>query len=115
MHGPQQNVRAHGVRQSDRRAIGKIVYDLVHEDLQVGIVLAEIADVRLDPDYEYRLTQSTSFRSIIGVPILREKRVIGVFVLAEREPGGFARRRLSSGTGHDRASRMVAAFAMLPA
>ena len=56
----------------------------------------EIADVWLDPEYDYGrvIQESTGFRSIVGVPILREKRVLGVFVLGRREPGAFTPRQI---------------------
>ena len=54
-----------------------------------------VADVIADPEYDFgSAPQLGNFRSVLGVPLLREGRVEGVFALARPEPGGFHSRQV---------------------
>jgi two-component system, NtrC family, sensor kinase len=59
-------------------------------------VVSHIPDVLQDPDY--RLTEAQrlgGYRANLAVPLLREQRVIGVFVLARPTPGPFTPRQIA--------------------
>jgi two-component system, NtrC family, sensor kinase len=59
-------------------------------------VVSHIPDVLQDPDY--RLTEGQrlgGYRSNLAVPLLREQKVIGVFVLARPTPGPFTPRQIA--------------------
>ena len=58
-------------------------------------VVSHIPDVLQDPDY--RLTEAQrlgGYRANLAVPLLREQKVIGVFVLARPTPGPFTPRQI---------------------
>jgi two-component system NtrC family sensor kinase len=59
-------------------------------------VVSHIPDVLQDPDY--RLTEGQrlgGYRANLAVPLLREQKVIGVFVLARPTPGPFTPRQIA--------------------
>ena len=59
-------------------------------------VVSHIPDVLQDPDY--RLTEAQrlgGYRANLAVPLLREQKVIGVFVLARPTPGPFTPRQIA--------------------
>ena len=57
-----------------------------------------IPDVLADPDYAMTDTQRVGgYRTIVGVPLLREGRPIGVIVLMRREPRPFTDKQTRSG------------------
>jgi two-component system, NtrC family, sensor kinase len=59
-------------------------------------VVSHIPDVLADPDY--RLTEGQrlgGYRANLAVPLLREQKVIGVFVLARPTPGPFTPRQIA--------------------
>lgn len=51
-----------------------------------------IVDVKEDPDFAWK--DLTYNRSLIGVPLLRDGEIIGVFVLSKQKPGGFTERQI---------------------
>ncbi len=59
--------------------------------LQSGLI-EMIADLQQDQEFAYRAL--TFSRSIVGLPLLRDGEIIGVFVLTKREPGGFTARQI---------------------
>jgi GAF domain-containing protein len=53
--------------------------------------VVHVADVLADPDYEVKdAARAGRFRGALGVPMLREGRVVGVIFVARTEPGLFA-------------------------
>jgi two-component system NtrC family sensor kinase len=53
--------------------------------------VVHVADVLADPDYEVKdAARAGRFRGCLGVPMLREGRVVGVIFVARTEPGLFA-------------------------
>src|SRR5262249_13305839 len=53
--------------------------------------VVHVADVLADPDYEVKdAARAAGFRGSLGVPMLREGRVVGVIFVARTEPGLFA-------------------------
>jgi signal transduction histidine kinase len=58
-----------------------------------------IPDVEVDPDYDFREAQRIGgFRALLGVPMLRERVPIGVFVLTRDEPKPFTERQIALAT-----------------
>ena len=55
--------------------------------------LVHIPDSLADPDYTLAESQR-EFRAILGVPMIRDRRVEGVFGLSRREPGPFSDREI---------------------
>ena len=45
----------------------------------------QFEDVLIEPDYEARMCEGTGYRSVLGVPILRDGRPIGVIGCVRRE------------------------------
>lgn len=57
--------------------------------------IQHIPDLSLDKDYEFpNVAQFTAQRAMLGVPILRDGRVEGVFVLSRRVSGAFSERQI---------------------
>ena len=57
--------------------------------------LVHLPDVLADPEYTFvEASQVGQFRSALGVPLIRQGRVEGVFALARPEPGGFTDREI---------------------
>ena len=56
---------------------------------------AHIPDVLADPDYRYGLgPQIGDYRALFGVPLIRDSKVEGVFVLLRSEPNAFTPRHI---------------------
>ena len=54
-----------------------------------------IPDVLADPDYDYGAgPQLGNYRALLGVPLIRDGKVEGVFGLQGREPGAFTQRQV---------------------
>ena len=54
-----------------------------------------VSDVLADPDYNYGVgPRLGNYRSLLGVPLIRDGRVEGVFGLQGREPGAFTQRQI---------------------
>ena len=54
-----------------------------------------VADVLADPDYNYGVgPQLGNYRALLGVPLIRDGKVEGVFGLQGREPGAFTQRQI---------------------
>jgi len=76
------NPRKHGQKSLVPRVIGSKAVE-------------HIPDLTLDKDYEFpELSQFTDQRAMLGVPILRDGQVEGVFVLSRRVPGLFSDRQV---------------------
>ncbi len=57
--------------------------------------IEHIPDVELDPDFEYPgLAAVAKPRTILGVPLLREGKVEGVFILNRHQPSPFTQRQI---------------------
>ena len=57
--------------------------------------LVHLPDVLADPEYTFvELPRIGQFRSALGVPMIRQGEVEGVFALAKPEPGGFTDREI---------------------
>ena len=57
-----------------------------------------IPDIEVDADYDLAtIRQITSVRSMLGVPLLRERKVEGVLFLGKPEPGAFSDRQSGAG------------------
>ena len=64
--------------------------------------IEHIPDILADPDYDFPFfTKHSGSRALMGVPLLREGNVVGVFFLGRPEPGAFS----------DRHSQLVQTFA----
>jgi GAF domain-containing protein len=58
-------------------------------------VVVHIPDVESDPDYSFRDGQRLGdFRSLLGVPMLREGSAVGVITLTRTEPSGFSGKQI---------------------
>lgn len=67
---------------------------LVPRVIETGVI-QHIPDLLLDQQYDFpELAQFTARRAMLGVPILREGRVEGVFVLSRQVPGPFSDRQV---------------------
>jgi GAF domain-containing protein len=79
-------LRAHPIARDRGKFVGRafLTGELVH-----------MPDVLADPEYTF-VESSTigQFRSALGVPLLRQGQVEGVFALAKPEPGGFTDREI---------------------
>jgi len=54
-----------------------------------------VPDVLADPDYNYGVgPQLGNYRALLGVPLIRDGKVEGVFGLQGREPGAFTQRQI---------------------
>src|SRR5262249_22224 len=54
-----------------------------------------VPDIEADPEYRYPApSQFSTSRAYLGIPLLREGRIEGVFVLSRREPGPFTARQI---------------------
>jgi two-component system, NtrC family, sensor kinase len=53
-----------------------------------------IADMQADPDYDPAIRSLSASRALLGVPLKRGDAIIGAFVLARREAGGFSQREI---------------------
>ena len=58
-----------------------------------------IADSRLDPEYDPVLLAATVSRALLGVPLKRDGETVGAIVLARRTPGLFAPRQIELAEG----------------
>ena len=57
--------------------------------------VVHIPDVLADPEYTYTAAQKIGdYRAMLGVPLIRDDEVIGVFSLGRRAPGPFAPREI---------------------
>jgi two-component system, NtrC family, sensor kinase len=54
----------------------------------------QIPDVEADPDYELLEIDKRAYRSMVGVPILKDGRPIGAFVVGRSQPGLFTERQI---------------------
>jgi GAF domain-containing protein len=62
-------------------------------------VVVHIPDVRADPDYTFNEAQRLDdFRTILGVPMMREGKAIGVIVLTRTEPRPFTDKQMELAT-----------------
>jgi two-component system, NtrC family, sensor kinase len=53
-----------------------------------------IADLRADPEYNQLLLAATEHRAVLGVPLLRDKTIVGAIVLGRRSPEAFTQRHI---------------------
>jgi two-component system, NtrC family, sensor kinase len=53
-----------------------------------------IADLRADPEYDPLLLATTEHRAVLGVPLLRDKAIVGAIVLGRRRPEAFTQRQI---------------------
>jgi len=58
-------------------------------------VPVQIPDTLADPGYRGQGAKKAGFRSIVGVPLLREGQAIGVIVIYRTEPGSFSEKQLA--------------------
>src|SRR6185436_2049201 len=57
--------------------------------------VVQIADVLEDPDYKmHDMQQAAGYRTVLGVPLLRDGQVIGVFALTRNEVRPFTDRQI---------------------
>ena len=80
-------VAAHGL--SDEARAFVVAHPIAAEDRRTvsGRVAQErrtvhIADVLEDPDYSYGGQQTAGYRTMLGIPLLRESTLIGIFNIA---------------------------------
>jgi GAF domain-containing protein len=57
--------------------------------------VTHISDVETDPDYQYPAARVAGFRSLLGVPLLREGDLLGVLVLQRYEPVPYTEREIA--------------------
>src|SRR5262249_36977855 len=55
----------------------------------------QIPDIRADHEYQGQGTKHAGFRSLLGVPLLRERGAIGAIVIYRKEPGAFTDKQLA--------------------
>ena len=53
-----------------------------------------IADLREDSEYDALLLAATEHRAVLGVPLLRDKAIVGAIVLGRRRPEAFTQRQI---------------------
>jgi two-component system, NtrC family, sensor kinase len=53
-----------------------------------------IADLREDPEYDPLLLAATGHRAVLGVPLLRDRAIVGAIVLGRRRPEAFTQRQI---------------------
>jgi len=53
-----------------------------------------IADLRADPDYDPRVAAINKQDALLGVPLLRDKTIVGAIVLGRRRPEAFTQRQI---------------------
>jgi two-component system, NtrC family, sensor kinase len=74
--------RAYPMRPSRSQASGRAI---------LNRAIAEIRDVREDPEYQYQMAAAGDWRSLLAVPMLRaDGSPIGTIVVQRSEPGPFA-------------------------
>ncbi|HKB28368.1 MAG TPA: GAF domain-containing protein, partial [Candidatus Limnocylindrales bacterium] len=86
-HVPGVGTIVHPVNAAERRNLGWRVYD--------SRATIEITDVRADPDLrDNEMYRAGAFRSLLGVPLLKDGAVIGVITLWRKRPGSFGERQI---------------------
>ncbi len=79
-------LRAHPRRRGQKSLVPRVIESAAVE---------HIPDILEDKDYEFAgVGQFAGHRSMIGVPLLRDGRVDGVFVLSRHQPGPFTGRQI---------------------
>jgi GAF domain-containing protein/anti-sigma regulatory factor (Ser/Thr protein kinase) len=58
-----------------------------------GVVV--IDDVLADPDYEFKSGAHSDFRSVVGVPLMRNGEPIGAIAVGRRDAGPFAKKQIA--------------------
>jgi two-component system, NtrC family, sensor kinase len=56
--------------------------------------VVHVADIRADPDYQSPATVATGRRTLLGVPLLRERAVIGIIVLSRKQVQPYTERQI---------------------
>jgi GAF domain-containing protein len=71
------------MRPNPSRAAGRVV---------LSGQAVRLEDTRADPEYDRALAEALSYRKILGVPLLREGRVLGALMVGWSEPGPIEQR-----------------------